>query len=232
MTKRKVSNPLALAVLSCLIEKPCHPYEMATTMRSRGQDDSIKLNYGSLYTVVQSLQRHGLIVPLEAEREGRRPERTVYHLTDAGRLELVDWLSELLSTPVKEYYQFEAGLSLIACLPPSDAVQLLRQRCMRLELEIGRTRSMVELIRAKAVPRIFLIEVEHRLALHQAELDWTQSLASEIEHGTIEGIEGWSHFHGQTVATSRDRTLDLIGPGDEQRNDERGERNSPGEAHQ
>ncbi len=46
MTKRKVSNPLALAVLACLMERPMHPYEMATTLRERGKDQSIKLNYG------------------------------------------------------------------------------------------------------------------------------------------------------------------------------------------
>ncbi len=50
MTKRKVSNPLALAVIACLAEQPMHPYEMATTMRERAKHESIKLNYGSLYT--------------------------------------------------------------------------------------------------------------------------------------------------------------------------------------
>ena len=30
MTKRQVNNPLALAALSCLFERPMHPYEMAT----------------------------------------------------------------------------------------------------------------------------------------------------------------------------------------------------------
>ncbi|HEX9412009.1 MAG TPA: PadR family transcriptional regulator, partial [Ktedonobacterales bacterium] len=111
MTKRKVSNPLALAVLACLMERPMHPYEMATTLRERGKDQSIKLNYGSLYTVVEALQQHELIVAQETERAGRRPERTIYRLTDAGRMELIDWVSELLSTPVKEYTHFEAGLS-------------------------------------------------------------------------------------------------------------------------
>ena len=95
-----------------------HPYEMATTMRQRGKHESIKLNYGSLYTVVQSLEGAGLIEAQETEREGRRPERTVYRLLDAGRIELIDWLSELLSTPAKEFTQFEAGLSLLPCLPP------------------------------------------------------------------------------------------------------------------
>src|SRR6516225_2875932 len=137
MTRRKVSNPLALAVLACLVERPMHPYEMATTLRERGKDQSIKLNYGSLYTVVEALQQHGLIVAQETERAGRRPERTVYRLTDAGRMELIDWVSELLSRPVKEYAHFEAGLSLGGVLPPDDVVALLTQRCNALALMIS-----------------------------------------------------------------------------------------------
>ena len=84
MTRRRVSNPLALAVLSCLNERPMHPYEISTTLRSRGKEQSIKLNYGSLYSVVESLHKHGLITPRETTREGRRPERTVYEITAAG----------------------------------------------------------------------------------------------------------------------------------------------------
>ena len=56
MTRRRVSNPLALAVLGTLIERPMHPYEISTTLRERGKETSIKLNYGSLYSVVESLQ--------------------------------------------------------------------------------------------------------------------------------------------------------------------------------
>src|SRR5215831_7664198 len=110
--RRSISNPLALAVLACLHERPMHPYEMAATMRERGKEHSIKLNYGSLYTVVDNLTKHGLIEAIEARREGRCPERTVYQLADAGRAELDDWMSELLALPVKEYPQFEAALSL------------------------------------------------------------------------------------------------------------------------
>ena len=65
MTRRPVSNPLALAVLGCLAERPMHPYEISTTLRSRGKEQSIRLNYGSLYSVVESLQKHRLIVAQE-----------------------------------------------------------------------------------------------------------------------------------------------------------------------
>ena len=117
MTRRRVSNPLALAILGCLTERPMHPYEISTTLRERGKEGSIKLNYGSLYAVVEALQKHHLIEAQETTREGRRPERTVYAITPAGVEEFEDWLAELLSTPVKEYLAFEAGLSLAAGAP-------------------------------------------------------------------------------------------------------------------
>ena len=69
MPARSRSNPLALAVLTCLFEKPMHPYEMAQTMRSRAKHESVKLNYGSLYGVVEGLEKRGLI------RRARRPAR-------------------------------------------------------------------------------------------------------------------------------------------------------------
>jgi len=57
MSKRRVSNLLALAVLACLVERPMHPYEISTTLRTRGKEQSIKLNYGSLYSVVGTWAR-------------------------------------------------------------------------------------------------------------------------------------------------------------------------------
>jgi hypothetical protein len=43
MTRRR-SNPLALAVMALLFERPMHPYEMASSMRTRRKEESIRLN--------------------------------------------------------------------------------------------------------------------------------------------------------------------------------------------
>ena len=58
-----------------------HPYEISQTLKSRAKDDSIRLNFGSLYSVVAGLLKRGLIADRETTREGRRPERTVYELS-------------------------------------------------------------------------------------------------------------------------------------------------------
>src|SRR6266516_3324531 len=200
MSKRKVSNPLALAVLAHLEERPMHPYEMATTMRERGKEHSIKLNFGSLYTVVESLQRAGFITAQETVREGRRPERTVYEITEAGRAELYDWLRELLGEPAKEYPRFMAGLSLLGVLPPAKGIAVLKQRERRLAELLTEGRQMlsgwIDGTRGTApLPRVFLIETEYELAMREAELNWLRGLLREIEGGTLSGVELWEQFH-------------------------------------
>ena len=180
MAKRKVGNPLALAVLCLLLEKPMHPYEMAFTLRSRHKHESIKLNYGSLYTVVDALERSGLVEVRDVVREGRRPERTVYGLTAQGRDELYNWMADLVSHPAKEYPQFATALSLIAVLPPARAVGLLERRAGRLEREIEEARFGLESL-VKDIPRLFIIEAEYELALKEAELAFVRRLLADIE---------------------------------------------------
>src|SRR5690349_21178308 len=162
--RRSTSNPLALAVLASLHERPMHPYEMAATMRERGKEQSIKLNYGSLYTVVDSLARSGLIEAMEESREGRRPQRTVYRLTDTGRARLDSWMSELLAEPVKEYPQFEAALATMPVLHPDAVLELLRTRVRLLQKEIGQNRILLETAHNAGLPRVLLIEGEYHLA--------------------------------------------------------------------
>ena len=92
------TNPLALAVLVCLYEKPMHPYEVAQTLRQRAKQESVRLNYGSLYAVVESLEKKGFIKATGTVREGKRPQRTVYAITDEGWVSLSDFPYDPFST--------------------------------------------------------------------------------------------------------------------------------------
>ena len=201
--RRRRSNPLALAVLGCLYEKPMHPYEVSQTLRTRAKQDSIRLNFGSLYGVVDSLAEAGMIEPVETIREGRRPERTVYAITDDGTRELTEWQSELLSVPVKEYLQFEAALSFIAALPPDEVADLLTARVAALEVRLAEMRARVETAHSMKVPRLFTLEEEYMAALCEAEHDWTQRLVEDIRTGAIDGYDDWSTFHPSPDPTPR-----------------------------
>ena len=195
MSRRRVSNPLALAVLGCLSERPMHPYEISTTLRSRGKENSIKLNYGSLYSVVESLQKHGLITSRETTREGRRPERTVYEITDSGVEELEDWLAELLSTPVRDYTSLEAGLSLMPTLPPDEVARLLEDRALKLRSELRAIDANHAEAEAVGIHDLFLVESLFRRRMLDAELDFVSTLAKEIRTSSLPGTMEWRRLH-------------------------------------
>ncbi len=197
--RRKVSNPLGLAILSLLKEGPMHPYQMAATLRQRAKEESIRLNYGALYSVIAALEREGFIVPLETVRDGARPERTVYALTGKGELELHDWMSELLSIPVKEYPQFEAALSLMPILPPDEVADLLRERVQRLEAEAAKLRAVLEVTSKSGLDRIFAIEDEYEIAMRDAERKWVEDMV-ELIRSSPDFTRNWRVFHARAGA--------------------------------
>ena len=192
--RRKISNLLALSLLNLLVERPMYPYEMAVNLRQRGKDDSIKINWGSLYTVVQNLEKYGFIEAVDVAREGRQPERTTYQITEAGRAELKDWVRELLSEPEREHTRFEAALGECAVLPPDELTGLLRQRLDALETAIAEHQAGLDAL-VTQVPRLFLVESEYHLALRRAEAEWVRGLLKELTDGTFPGIREWQHFH-------------------------------------
>jgi DNA-binding PadR family transcriptional regulator len=157
-----------------------HPYEMAATMRERRKETSIRLNYGSLYTVIEQLLREKLIAVREILREGKRPQKTIYQLTPAGETELLGWMRELVSSPVKEYPQFEAALSLLPVLPPDEVTELLEIRMGLLKKTIEGVEEEDRQCREINLPRLFSIEREYFKALTLAEYEFTKNLLADI----------------------------------------------------
>ncbi len=189
------SNPLALAVLVTLSERPMHPYEVGQTLRQRAKQESVRLNYGSLYAVVEALERRGLIRAKETVRDGKRPERTIYEITDDGAREMVDWMTELIGVPAKEYPAFMAGLSFLPALEPDEALSALHIRADVLTVRLAGLKGAMEAARQAGLPRLFELEVEYEEQLLAAELQFVTGLIVDIESGALDGLEMWKIFH-------------------------------------
>ena len=182
---RETRDLVALTVLALLRERPLHPYEIQRVIRERRKDFAMGTTR-ALYHAVGRLERAGLIEPLETSREGRRPERTVYRLTEAGVEELVSWLDDLVANPVAEQPVFSAAVSFLPHLPADQAVRALRARTVALEGRIAGLRASVVALQDQLhLPRLVLLEHELALAMLEAELAWVRSLAEEVRAGTI-----------------------------------------------
>jgi DNA-binding PadR family transcriptional regulator len=192
--RRKVGNLLALSLLSLLAQQPMYPYEMAQTLRARGKDKNFKINWGSLYTVVNNLEKYGFIEETGTVREGRQPERTTYQITAQGLAELRDWLAELLSVPEDENSAFVTALSEGGILPPDQFIKLLTIRLARLDKDNAAHQADMRLW-SERLPRMLLLETEYQLTMRLAQATWVRGLLRELVEGTLEGMDIWRRIH-------------------------------------
>jgi DNA-binding PadR family transcriptional regulator len=178
---------LALAVLNLLNERSMHPYEMRSLMRERGHERAFRLKESSLYDTVERLASHGFIEPVEVNREGRRPERTVYAITELGRDELLVWLTDLTTEPSPEYPPLGAALMFIYALGRDGAITALTYRARALEAEVAKAEAYRRAYAAETpdFPRLFGIEEEYAQAMRRAELDWVRRTVAELRDGSL-----------------------------------------------
>jgi DNA-binding PadR family transcriptional regulator len=181
-SRHEPRNLWALTVLCLLRVRPMHPYELQQCIRDWHKDEFLDLKRGSLYHAIERLQRQGAIEPIKTTREGRRPERTIYRLTDSGEQQMLQWLEEMIARPLREPTQFFAALSFLPHLTPKNVSAQLDQRTVFLQAEIAALGTVLKTMTPR-IGRLVLIEVEYARAMRQAELAWVRAFQKELEAG-------------------------------------------------
>ncbi len=173
-------NPLAVAVLALLTERSMHPYEMYGLLLNRREDEQLKLSPGSLYRSVERLADNGLVVPVGTEREGNRPERTTYAITEHGTDAMRTRLMEMLRTPAQEYPTFPFAIGEAHNLEPDVVVQLLTSYRAQLDGRLVELDSALSYAAERSVSEAYMINVDYLRATVTAQRDWIAALISRI----------------------------------------------------
>jgi len=84
--KSLLSGSTPLLVLSLLKDGDKYGYEMGDTL-ARRSDDTFRLKEGTLYPLLHTMEKNGLVTSYTKEGPGGR-ERKYYRLTDEGRSQL------------------------------------------------------------------------------------------------------------------------------------------------
>jgi DNA-binding PadR family transcriptional regulator len=179
-------TPLGMAVLALLAERPMHPYEMYQLLITRSEDRLVKVRPGSLYHAVDRLVQMGFVESLGTARDGNRPERTTYRITEAGQLGLSQRVAEILATPLNEYNEFPLGISMADNLPKDVLIELLGRRRLRLVSELETLSGGYADVTAKQVPRKYWIDITYQQAMVRAEIAWLDGLVSDLNSGELD----------------------------------------------
>lgn len=187
-------------ILTLLREDDMHPYEMMRLLRERREERLVAIRRGTFYHQINALERDGLIAQVGAEREGNRPERTVYTITDAGNTAAEAWVREHLAR-ADASAEFRIALAEAHNLAAADAAVLLQQRLAAQQRELDEYRTALAVARARPVDRQFLLEPERHLALLEADIAWTSALCADLAAGALP----WRQPSPEHLAAKADR---------------------------
>jgi DNA-binding PadR family transcriptional regulator len=178
-------TPLGVAALALLSERPMHPYEMYQTLITRSEDRIIKVRPGSLYHTIDRLAAAGMVRATGTAREGNRPERTTYEITELGEQALAERLATMLATPADEYPEFTVAIAEAHNLPKDAVLDLLSRRLLQLRGDIGFLQHGLADVTEKNVERRFWLDVTYQKAMIQAQIEWIEGFMTELRTGEI-----------------------------------------------
>jgi len=135
-------SPGEWAVLGLVGERPTHGFAVAQILAPRGELGAVwSMARPAVYNAVNKLETFGLVHPVSAEPGTRGPTRTVFSLTDTGRLALDDWLA----SPVDHVRDVRSLLLLKLALlfrTRSDPARLLESQRVKLVQQIAALRRV------------------------------------------------------------------------------------------
>ncbi len=168
-------TPLGLMLLALLGEGEMHPYEMIRLMRMRRDDRLVAITNGTVYHTVARLERAGLVAEVGVDREGNRPERTTYAVTDAGARAVREWVRRELPR-IDRPAEFRVALAEAHNLERSDVLDLLAERRAALAVAGAALADGHRFAQHKGVLEQYLLEVHRDEAMLAADLAWLDGL--------------------------------------------------------
>jgi DNA-binding PadR family transcriptional regulator len=186
MNRRKQGEGLGMpmirvAALGFLAERPMHAYEMYQLALKRGEDRVVNVSPGSLYRAVYALEDRGYAAEFETFREGPRPERTTFEITQAGREAYERELQHMVEVPAEEYPEYILAISGMHALAADVVHEAVTRRNRHLAAEIEAIDEATREADERGVPEMYVLHRQFRRHMICAEIDWNEQLLARLD---------------------------------------------------
>ncbi|MFZ5911332.1 MAG: PadR family transcriptional regulator [Chloroflexota bacterium] len=172
-----------LVLLGLLRQRPLYGYEIKQIIEEH-MSDWTSIAFGSIYFALDKLAGEGFVENVGVEQPGKRPSRSVYQITEAGREEFLRLLRQGWQTVERQYFDMDIYLFFLADLPRDEVIGYLEQRQAALQEVLEHVRShRAEQLANPEVPRLAAAIFDHTLVHTQAELDWTAGVLDKLMRG-------------------------------------------------
>ena len=186
-----------LLVLGAVRETgPVHGYDLRRELLSWGAKEWANVTPGSVYNALKTLVREGMLEVVGTDRQGARPERTTYRITEEGEEDLLRLLRENLWHGALPNHPLLAGLAFLPLFPRDELAKAMRHRADKLRAQATQRRSEARMIAASddaspgGTPPHVAQSFRLTAALLEGEAAWASDLAERLERGDLDGL--WS----------------------------------------
>jgi DNA-binding PadR family transcriptional regulator len=158
-----------------------HGYEIKHIIEEH-MGDWTDIKFGSIYFSLTRLAQEGAVEIIEETREGNRPSKTVYGITEKGREEYMRLLKELWSGDSKTNYPFDIALFFVTSLSKEEVRLHLNRRISEMEqtLEYMKKHKEEHADNVNIPPQAAAI-MDHSICHMNAEYKWLQGLLEKLD---------------------------------------------------
>jgi DNA-binding PadR family transcriptional regulator len=185
-----------LTLLSLLSAGPSHGYGLRAQMESWRMDAWANIRYGSIYQVLGRMEAEGLVKVVSHGADGRRPARSTYAITEAGREELHRLLRAAWATPTLEVQPVNVALSMVGMglLPAEEIEECLVKRLAALEqgaaeIKAEEQRSLALCAGYPGAAQVLADHFNHFHRLVEAERAWAAQVLEHVRDGSYQSGE-------------------------------------------
>ena len=169
-----------LAILSLIVEKSRHGYEIEQVIEEREMRNWTEVGFSSIYYVLKKLEKKGFVEGQIEKPIGKGPARKVYHITTAGLEGYHKATMEALSNPIPPYSAFLLGLSNLQGIPAEDALLALNQYRQKMTERAEYLRKRWD-AHVSRLPFNVNALFDFSMTLIDAELSWVTSFIHQLE---------------------------------------------------
>ena len=167
------------AILGLLIQRPRHGYELRAAFEAlMGGEQNWEVKPAQIYTTLSRLEEGGLVAQTAVEQDGG-PEKRIYDITPAGRVELAVWFNGAVEDqPQRDEFYLKLMLSLATgAADPYKVIQVQRARLYRSLHQL--TTRRLALDHTVALAQILLLD---KAVMHvEADLRWLDMVEGRLD---------------------------------------------------
>lgn len=176
---------MKLVILGLLMEANRHTYDIRQTMKDRGMHNYMKLQDGSLYYAMDQLHKDGFVEAYETLRDKNRPEKTIYQITEAGKIKFQELLVEQLHEEIKHYHPLYVALPFTIHADQTKIANILEHKILAQKLIMNKMKSLY-MEHIDIVPRVVLQMIVGGYKRAFSELKWLEQLQKDAREGRLQ----------------------------------------------